>query len=335
MGMAGFILVYAGAFLYEDEQQAIQNRLENWWRSLDKIETRDTTIHADFLLKLTVGIGQFFDRLLGSYKSWQSCGTNCCLGCLSATLFFICLIAELPHHNWLMWYGPSLIWAFVFLALILVPFLDDNNLNENKTNRRTSWKLLVVLSNVAFFFNINSSAIRLDVFFRLKFLQLHDCLILLMNLVLWSLLMVFVNVLSWFNRETILSLTRLKWKKWIVLTLYLIFPALGYGPIYLNYFRTKTEIWIGSQNGFMGGLILMDILGAFWAAHALIFLFMWTLLLFHCLFWQILKRSVYAFRRHNIIHQSKTLISIGITLIVFAFPKSSQELKGLIDAVLK
>ena len=47
--VAGMLLLYAAAFLYEGEVGAVQNRLEEWWIRMDDVRDHAVSRHTDLL----------------------------------------------------------------------------------------------------------------------------------------------------------------------------------------------------------------------------------------------------------------------------------------------
>jgi hypothetical protein len=63
--IAGLLLIYAAAFLYEDEQGRIQNKLEEWWIRLGEEQVVALRRHTAFVREVAKSAGRGFESLFG------------------------------------------------------------------------------------------------------------------------------------------------------------------------------------------------------------------------------------------------------------------------------
>ena len=63
--MLGLLLVYAGAFLYEDAEQNIQHRLMKIWDSIDDRQRGAMSLQVAFIQEIASATDRVLDRMLG------------------------------------------------------------------------------------------------------------------------------------------------------------------------------------------------------------------------------------------------------------------------------
>ncbi|MBC8740411.1 hypothetical protein F6X40_27520 [Paraburkholderia sp. UCT31] len=65
-GATGALLLYAGLFIYEDEEKAIQNKLENWWLDFTKLHGTVISKQTEISTFAVTKVRDVFDRLFSS-----------------------------------------------------------------------------------------------------------------------------------------------------------------------------------------------------------------------------------------------------------------------------
>ncbi len=72
-GLAGLLAIYAAAFLYEDEQGKLQNRLEQWWIAISDKQKTAASRYAIFMQEVARVANELFDKLFGpKLFSWHA-----------------------------------------------------------------------------------------------------------------------------------------------------------------------------------------------------------------------------------------------------------------------
>lgn len=82
--IGGALLCYAGAFLYEDEEENVQNILEQWWVKLDDRRARAIAAHVAFTRKAARMLSYLLNHLFGHrLLSVRAIATSGCLSFVS------------------------------------------------------------------------------------------------------------------------------------------------------------------------------------------------------------------------------------------------------------
>jgi len=131
LNVIGAISIYAGLFLYEDEDGQFQNRVQQWWVRTDDLAKASCSKVATFMRGIARLTAIFLDRLFGRpvYRHLlRLIGISICFSMASAFLSGL-LIPSLLHAKTKLplvgvnieieWLG----WFVYFLALALVPAL--------------------------------------------------------------------------------------------------------------------------------------------------------------------------------------------------------------------
>src|SRR5277367_4266777 len=86
----GVLLILMSTFLYETEEGAIQNKLDEWRAVLSETEPQAIDRHAAFVAAVAGLGGRLFDGLFGQrLVSPRSIGVSTCFSL--ASLFLVCL----------------------------------------------------------------------------------------------------------------------------------------------------------------------------------------------------------------------------------------------------
>lgn len=139
--------MYCGVALYEQEEKAIQNRIEDWWISLDNVGARALAAHASFTKRFAIGLDIVLKKLFGSKPvSMHGIGACFCLFAfssnsldwLSSMMLFQC-----QEKSEIIFHLSALRWSVAFGVLLFISsFL--------KTKR----ELYVWLVSVIIFFGV-------------------------------------------------------------------------------------------------------------------------------------------------------------------------------------
>jgi len=103
--VASALLVYVAVFLREDEEGAIQDRVEALWIRIDDLSRHAVSRHTAFLRSIAAVTASGLRHLFGNRLfSWQLIGVSACLSL--ASLFLVAAVAYLPNTlqgSWLVW----------------------------------------------------------------------------------------------------------------------------------------------------------------------------------------------------------------------------------------
>jgi hypothetical protein len=96
---AGGVLCYAALFLYETEEEAIQNTLEAWWISIDDVARVAVSRHEAFVRTAAILANTMLTKLFGRRLiSMRAVGASACLSLCSLTV----IVAIIVGHGGLM-----------------------------------------------------------------------------------------------------------------------------------------------------------------------------------------------------------------------------------------
>jgi hypothetical protein len=115
-GLAGTALLYIAAFLYEDDERRIENRLQEFWVRVDDLAKQSLSKHAAFLQEISRFTDGVFDRIFGhellSFRALSvSSGFSAGSFLISIPLFFPEVLS--PFHFWL---SRLVLFVFVLAA---------------------------------------------------------------------------------------------------------------------------------------------------------------------------------------------------------------------------
>jgi hypothetical protein len=153
---AGLLLLYIAAFLTEDEESGLQNRLENWWIALDDRRSASLSRQAAFLQAIAALSSRGFDQVFGSRLiSLQAFAVSCAFSI--ASLFAYLTVKQLlilfENPGWV----PEIIWparaapdwrvfplyVALSLAFLVVPILVKRRVPE-RSHRAVYWATIAL-----------------------------------------------------------------------------------------------------------------------------------------------------------------------------------------------
>ena len=122
----GIVFFCAGLFLYEDEEQKFQNRIEQWWIKLDDKQKESRSRVASFMQEIARLTGKGFDKVFGPRLfSLRMIPISIFLSFASFLLLVLLMFPWLKQRPPTSPYGVFLFFV-CFLALALVPALVEN-----------------------------------------------------------------------------------------------------------------------------------------------------------------------------------------------------------------
>jgi hypothetical protein len=337
----GVILILMSSLLYETEEGAIQNRLEQWWIVLVDAEPRAVDRHAAFVANVAALGSHLFDRLFGSKLfSVRSLGVSACFSL--ASLGVVC---SPGLSGWLI-YLPSYLYALVVILLLLMGVLPAV---AGPRWPRKSWLVgVAILTLIAFlgmdtvdWFNVpvyEGSPSPVEAVYYLGFV--------IVTIASDSL---FIVVTRWLLRTS----SRLNSKLTIIglmlgnvslaglLVLLPVLAAWGFkgvsAIIQSHDIVRAVNYYVGfstARQCFLATLAASNTLDGIVACTFFIVLFV---LLVHRLIWPTIQRPVYALASWGIVRRRKLFFVAGLGLIgVGGLPESAVEhlrkfLQGILD----
>lgn len=348
----GCLLTLMSAVLYENEEGAIQNKLEEWWIVLSDTESRAIRKHVAFVAGVAVLVGRLFDRLFGQkLLSGQSIGVAACFSL--ASTFLVCS----PGLPGLLSDLSPFVYYLLIAALVAMGLLPAALRRGTPKKRRVLGRLwltgVAILTFVAF--------VSMDVvdWFNLPF-KMHgsgtevyagvqpsvEAMYYLLFIVLtigcdW----LFIAATRWLLRKgskfdstaRILALTLGN----VLLSCFLvIFPiGLAWGfdaftQIIWSHSMVQTIVdFVSSSNAHQAFFATLGASNVLDGMVACIFFILLIALLMHRLFWPSLQRPVYALASRGIVRRRRLFFAIGMILVGFGgVTKSAIHVIGRIVA---
>ena len=115
--LGGLSLLWLAAFLYEDEERKVQNRLAEWWLKIHSWNSERNNRLAGFVRAVTLWTGDIIDRFMGKKLfSLQAIGVS---GCLSLASFALALSLDSTLiYVYSLTPMPEVLTAIAFLVLV-------------------------------------------------------------------------------------------------------------------------------------------------------------------------------------------------------------------------
>jgi hypothetical protein len=306
--LAGLLLIYAGLFLYEDDQKHIQNRLEELWIRIDDRSKGAESVFKSLTIETSRIVERVFDRIFGkSICSLHFLAVSLGLASLSAGAFAL-------YYYYLNKSEESYAGAATILAILSIPGLI--------TAVSKHW-IAVWVGRLYAAYWIFGAAVA--VCFVLMFhvqrqpdtREIGDTAAILYGGI----------ILGTLTDVVWLYVTRLLLRKsadgsatsliiiWTAVTALLGSPVLGIKPVLWSHDKllyaslpyslamTTTAIW----------MILAT--RAFLALVSSIWLLVVLAALIHRCLWTVLARILYPLQRFQLVSKPKSLVSSGVALI--------------------
>jgi hypothetical protein len=289
VGAVGLLLLYAAFFLYEDEEQRIQNRLENTWTRFREYHATAVSKQTAFLQLVIKITSRILDVVFGKkLLSVQSVAVAASLSTASLFLLFRVRfpVGETPSTVSCVWFGM----LFLLISALLIMGARINL----PTYKHTYLGLLIALtlSDVSVSFAVGGEwilpeLVLLGIVCDIFFVALCRLVLLKMQSVdrFWKLSLCVVAA----SALTVMPLTP------YVLT-----------TIYTTVWQRTFFVLVTLTNAF-DGLLAASLLGVL------------LLMLLHLMLWPLIERPVYAAARHKLIGNHKLLGTLGVACLVFAF----------------
>jgi len=304
--IAGLLLLYVAFFLTESEEKGVQNRLETLWVHVEEYRTRAVNRTTAFFHEISILSTLAFDNLLGPrlvtirlvtlVVCWGKASTALCFGMLASNaidssfliyLLFGVFLALIPESE-----IRTPICFFVLIVLLGLPFLvvvDEMHIhNWDYTPEVVG--LLVASVVGTLIIAVTRWSLRKA---SHTLANLGIAVAVLLNGFLTILLL---HPLLWFHRPPL----------WIQPVMQAV--SKNGGHIHSNG-EAALLTWVHAS-------LAMLIVGCFCA----IFVLVAISALAHRIIWPVIQRPVYAAQRFNLIAKHKTLATVGVASLNFAFP---------------
>jgi hypothetical protein len=329
----GLLLILVSIVLYETEEGAIQNKLEEWWVVLSDTESRAIKKHAAFMAGVAALTGHLFDRLFGQKLfSFRSVGVSACFSL--ASLGLVCarglsgFLAELPI---------SLYASVVILLLVMgiTPAALGPRWSELRLFRVLWLVGVVILIFVSFlgmdivnWFNLPIRVRITDTGYDLGWASSLEAVYYLIFIVITiasdSLFIAatrgLLRISSKFNSRTkILGLMLGNVSLACLLVVVPVSIAWGVGSV-PKIIRSESILetvnqyvgWSSSSASFLATLAASNMLDGVVACTFFILLFV---LLLHRVIWPSVQRPVYALAARGIVSRRKFFLVLGLALV--------------------
>lgn len=313
--LSGLVFLYCGLFLYEREENALHNRLDNCWKFLDLKGRKAVNYHADIIQKFAAIALTAINKICGSkVYSLQNYFATVCISIMSVASFPI--IGLLVLHSRIPWSSIIPILKVEGITLIIFGILLLQPLFNWSSKRMSIWMTLVGIAWASLYVNANGKP---EEFGVLGLISYFDWLI------LWIALVPGLMVLSLLSKMALNAIAA-KSVSFESMAVILIYCTLITGTAItikttshlIQNTQGHGEFYLSSDNLVVILFIVLTFLGSMWLNFALIIFFALSLLLLHSMLWGIIERPIYSLSRHHIFNQHKTLVGIGLTLIAYS-----------------
>jgi hypothetical protein len=305
----GCLLIYAAAFMYENEEGQWQNRLEQWREAIVRSKETALLTFTAFMGGVAKLASRSFDLLFGTKLfSMRGVGVSICYSLASVLLCLEVLSFLNPQK-----FGPLLIqnwgWFFFFVILGSIP-----SIISAEKGALSLWGLAVFAIVIFPLFKIAdivhqqfgiARTAGMFLFLALLFAVSFGCDILYIALTRWMLRKVSEQI-------------RLPKMIGILLLNALLAVILAAGPFLLGLIEIIGAVKFNapaSVGAFGIGLMLGTALNFVDIIACSVFLLLLTFMLLHRLIWPILEMPIYACARFGIIKNKKLLWGLGAAFL--------------------
>jgi hypothetical protein len=295
------LILYAAVFVREDEEGAVQNRLEDWWLRLMYKRDAEISRAARFIQGVARLTNGGFDSVLGK-RLWslQAVGVSICFS-LSSAFLTVLVMAHIPRFARSVPTLRLLPLVIFLFGLGLLPFLAGR-----------IWAFIVWTLAILKVLFASSGFIWFAVHTFGYAPVVRGVAVLSMMLVIsFGFDVLYISITRWMLRR-MFQLRRLhELLEFMVLDVVLA-AALVYGPMELTKLMAVKSLLAGMILG--SAVVVMFNFGDF-IACSVFFIVMLTVLA-HRLMWPILERPLYALHRYGVISNKTLLWSVGAALLV-------------------
>jgi hypothetical protein len=313
----GGVLIYLGIFLYPDEENRFQNRIEQWWIRLDDIQKASRSKVAAFMQDVARLAERGFGRLFGiRLFSLRVIPVSIYLSLASVFLLIVIMWPWLTHSGPPTRHSALLIFAF-FLGLALAPAFITNRWMLVLWWAIIPATLMSLFGFIAFVFRTRGAE------FTFKGIGL-------IGIVLgWSLFCDLAYIaLTRFSLRRVIHIDRV----WVIVAvvagnlLASAIPILS--PIYVGLELFKIAPRAGAA---IFASLVFNSIDALAGSGALILAIM---LLLHRVLWPTIQRPLYAIYRFSPLKQKKWLIRVGFGLLFLPTLSTFEAIKAFIEKSL-
>jgi hypothetical protein len=315
--LVGGALICVGLFLYEDEENNFQNRIEQWWKRLDVIQKASRSKVASFMQEVARLTEAGFDRVFGRRLfSLQVIPVSIYLSIASLFLLVLLIWPWMKYSGPITRYTVFRVFAY-FLGLALVPAFVRNR-----------WLLAVWWAIIPVFL---LSVARIGAFI----VRTHGPQFALRGLGYvslffgWSLLCDLGYIaLTRFALSRAKAIDHVGSIVTVVIANLLASAIPLLSPIYAGVGLFKFAPNAGAA------VMVSVVFNSIDVFAGLAAVMVAALLLLHRLFWPAIQRPLYAVYRYSPLKQKKWLVGVGIALVFLPKHLTVEAIKALVEKLI-
>ena len=323
----GCLLIYAAAFMREDEEGRWQNRLEQWREAIGRRKETALSTFTAFMGGVAELTSHVFDLLFGKKLfSLRGVGVSICYS-LASLLLCMELLSAVNSHK----FGPMLLenwgWFLLFALLGSIPSI----ISAEKESLWV-WGLAVFVIVIIPLFKV--ADIVYQKFGTAPTAGMFLFLVLLFG-VSFGCDILYIALTRWMLRKASEQI-RLPKMVGILLLNVLLALILATGPFLLGLIEVIGAVKFNAPaivGAFGIGLMFGTVLNFVDIVACSVFLLLLTFMLVHRLLWPVLERPIYAGARFGIIKEKKLLWGLGVALLFV--PGHGESIWGMLQKILK
>ena len=306
----GICFVYSGLFLYEKEENEIHNRLENWWIFLDAKAQHLVKHHSNIIQRFAALALEAINKICGrKVFSFQSFFANVCISVISVSSISIIGTAVLVLSGRIPFDGTIRIFThegadfIVFATLLFLPLISwvSNKIAIWETAVASAWVLLYILSN----------EIPQDLGYFIMPIVWAICILILMTLCWLSKM-----VLNMVKNEAASAASIAAIITYCIIIIGTLITAKDNYTLTINADH-HGRFFVSSSNILQIILIYLGFFGFVWLNFTAFIFATLSLLVTHSVIWESINRPLYSISRFKLFNRHKTLVGIGMVLIVY------------------
>jgi len=321
----GLLLISLASLTYEDEENRLQSKVEDWWIQIDDKRTASLSWATLFIQGVARLTDRLFDRIFGKRLfSLRVVGVSILFSIASAFLS-VSIFSFLGHNK-----IPSssnlgmFAWFLRFSVFALLPAISESPSLPWKPwlprLLRLFWYVLLIflmLSVTSFLTFLAKSKSAITAQSAMNFLGL-------LFAIGFAFDVVYIAFTRWVLRRVSMTNRAAGILFWIFVQCFFLATLIVLPP-YAGVKLFQHANVVGGAFLFSFFLNSVDVVAA---SAALI---LTVLLLVHRLIWPVLQRPLYAIQRFDVIRRKRWLWGLGVGLIAVAVPGLPTWLKGLLD----
>ena len=336
--ISGIFLIYLGAFLYEDEEKKINNKLEDIWLSLDDTSKGLSSKLRAFVKKvgniIYSGLRALFGEKLLSLKTFLT-SLLLSISSINFSFGFIGLLASPFNPDDLYFNLTNLIGFIGMIFVSILSLIGALHINYFKNERLKRFLLVFALAAALTELFIFFDFIRTteEVLWTVFLAAMIGLIATLMD---FFFILITIKILKFSSKTNHLGASILLiFSNAIMIVLFTIVPLISGLYFILNnalFIPEDSQTFFGTLNSYLGFALLISPFSSIPAILiSLLFFILSIFLILHKLFWPLILRPIYALQRNGVLKYKKGLIALGIFLIGVLFPAATEQLKNIID----